>query len=81
MTAPRFVHLRMHSEFSVSEGITRIDEALAAARDDGQGALALTDLNNTFGLIKFYKSAQGLGVKPVMGAEILLVNSDDPRII
>jgi DNA polymerase-3 subunit alpha len=78
MTAPRFVHLRMHSEFSVSEGITRIDEALAAARDDGQGALALTDLNNTFGLIKFYKSAQGLGVKPVMGAEILLVNSDDP---
>ncbi|MGL4768402.1 MAG: DNA polymerase III subunit alpha [Formosimonas sp.] len=77
MTAPSFVHLRMHSEFSVSEGITRIDEALAAAHADGQAALALTDLNNTFGLIKFYKTAQGMGVKPVMGAEVLLSNVDD----
>lgn len=77
MTTPQFIHLRMHSEFSVSEGITRIDEALATAHADGQAALALTDLNNTFGLIKFYKAAQNLGVKPIMGAEILLVNIDD----
>ena len=67
----------MHSEFSVSDGITRIPDAINCARDDAQGALALTDLNNTFGLVKFYKTAQAQGVKPILGADILVANADD----
>ena len=67
-----FVHLRLHSEFSVVDGTTRIDEAVASAAKDGQGALAIADLNNLFGALKFYKAARGKGVKPVIGAEICL---------
>jgi DNA polymerase-3 subunit alpha len=64
-----FVHLRLHTEFSVVDGTNRIDEVVKAAAADGQPALAITDLNNLFGAIKFYKEARGKGVKPVIGAE------------
>ena len=67
-----FVHLRLHTEFSVVDGTNRIDEVVAAATADGQPALAITDLNNLFGAIKFYKAARGAGVKPLIGAEIVL---------
>ncbi len=65
-----FVHLRLHTEFSVVDGTNRIDEVAKSAAKDGQPALAITDLNNLFGAIKFYKEARGKGVKPVLGAEI-----------
>ena len=48
-----FVHLRAHTEFSVVDGTLRIDDAVAAARADGQPAAAITDLNNLFGAVKF----------------------------
>eukprot|EP01030_Chromulinospumella_sphaerica_P013995 gene13995-13786_t len=67
-----YVHLRLHTEFSVVDGTTRIDEVVKAAAADGQPALAITDLNNFFGAIKFYKEGRGKGVKPVLGAEIYL---------
>ncbi|MFC7461165.1 DNA polymerase III subunit alpha [Hydrogenophaga defluvii] len=67
-----FVHLRLHTEFSVVDGTVRIDEAVAAAAADGQPALAITDLNNLFGGIKFYKGARGAGLKPVLGVEVML---------
>ena len=67
-----FVHLRLHSEFSVVDGTTRIDEVVDAAAADGQPALALTDLSNLFGAVKFYKAARGAGVKPVLGAEVFV---------
>ena len=67
-----FVHLRLHTEFSVVDGTNRIDEIVKAAAADGQPALAITDLNNLFGAIKFYKEARAAGVKPIIGAEILL---------
>ncbi|WP_090139378.1 DNA polymerase III subunit alpha [Limnohabitans sp. DM1] len=67
-----FVHLRLHSEFSVVDSTCRIDEVLKAAAKDGQPALGLTDLNNLFGGVKFYKEGRGKGVKPVLGAEINL---------
>ncbi|MDM0068031.1 DNA polymerase III subunit alpha [Variovorax sp. J31P207] len=65
-----FVHLRLHTEFSVVDGTNRIDEVVKAAAADGQPSLAITDLNNLFGAVKFYKEARGKGVKPVLGAEI-----------
>ena len=67
-----FVHLRLHTEFSVVDGTTRVEDIVKSAAADGQPALAITDFNNTFGGIKFYKEARGKGVKPVLGADILL---------
>ncbi|MDM0072842.1 DNA polymerase III subunit alpha [Variovorax sp. J2P1-59] len=67
-----FVHLRLHTEFSVVDGTNRIDEVVKAAAADGQPSLAITDLNNLFGAVKFYKEARGKGVKPVLGAEVFV---------
>ncbi len=79
-----YVHLRLHTEFSVVDGTTRIDEVVKAAAADGQPALAITDLNNLFGAIKFYKEGRGKGVKPLLGAEIYLETeggSDPSRML
>ncbi|MEY4417155.1 MAG: polymerase subunit alpha, partial [Pseudomonadota bacterium] len=46
-----FVHLRTHTEFSVVDGMLRIDDLVAAAREDNQGAVAITDLSNLFGAV------------------------------
>ncbi|MBI5260013.1 MAG: DNA polymerase III subunit alpha [Burkholderiales bacterium] len=67
-----FVHLRTHTEFSVVDGTLRVDDAAAAARADGQVALAITDLSNLFGAVKFYKACRGKGVKPIIGADVYL---------
>ena len=53
MKNTQFVHLRMHSEYSIVDGLVRIDDVVAAAAGDEQPAMALTDLSNVFGLIKF----------------------------
>ena len=73
-----FIHLRLHTEFSVVDGTNRIDEVVAAAAADGQPALAITDLNNLFGAVKFYKAARAAGVKPLLGAEVMLQGFGDP---
>ncbi len=65
-----FVHLRVHTEYSVVDGTLRIDDAAAAARRDGQPALAITDLANVFGAVKFYKACRDLGIKPLIGADL-----------
>jgi len=71
---PAFVHLRMHSEFTVTDGIVRLDEAVARAVADGMPALAITDLANLFGMVKFYKAARAAGVKPVIGCDAWISN-------
>ena len=65
-----FVHLRLHTEFSVVDGTNRIDEVVAAAAADQQPALAISDLSNLFGTVKFYKAARGKGVKPLIAADV-----------
>ena len=67
-----FVHLRLHSEFSIVDSTCRIDDVVQAAADDQQPALAITDLSNLFGAIKFYKAARSKGVQPILGADIFL---------
>jgi DNA polymerase III subunit alpha len=67
-----FIHLRTHTEYSVVDGTLRIDDAARAAYDDAQGALAITDLNNLFGAVKFYRACRERGVKPILGADVLL---------
>ena len=78
MASPRFVHLRLQSEFSITDGVVRIDDAVAAAVKDDMGALALTDLSNLFGLVRFYTAARSAGVKPIAGADVWVSNPQDP---
>ena len=75
--SPSFVHLRTHSEFSVVDGTARIGELVAAAAAYSQPAIALTDLSNLFGLIKFYKTARSKGIKPIAGCDVWLANEQD----
>jgi DNA polymerase III subunit alpha len=77
MTAPHFIHLRLHSEFSIVDGLVRIDDVVKAAAKDSQPALAITDLANLFGMVKFYKAARGKGVKPIAGCDVWITNDDD----
>ena len=72
-----FVHLRLHSEYSIVDGAVRIDDAISAAVKDGMGALALTDLGNVFGLVKFYQAARKEGVKPIVGSDVWITNPDE----
>ena len=72
---PKFVHLRCHSEYSIVDGIVRIDDYVQRALSDKMPALALTDLSNLFGAIKFYKAARGKGLKPIIGCDIWLENT------
>ncbi|MBU0752523.1 MAG: DNA polymerase III subunit alpha [Gammaproteobacteria bacterium] len=67
---PGFVHLRLHSEYTISDGLTRLDAAIKAAAADAMPALALTDLGNLFGMVKFYTAARGAGIKPIIGADV-----------
>ncbi|APV51765.1 DNA polymerase III subunit alpha [Betaproteobacteria bacterium GR16-43] len=74
MAAPRFVHLRLHSEYSIIDGMARVDDAVDAAAADGMPALAITDLANLFGAIKFFQAARGVGVQPIVGCDLWLSN-------
>ncbi len=74
MSASPFVHLRLHSEFSVVAGTNRIDDVVKRAAQDGQPALAITDLNNLFGAVKHYKESRGKGLKPLIGADVQFPN-------
>ena len=65
-----FVHLRIHTEFSVVDGTNRIGDLVASAAQDHQPALAITDLSNLFGAVKFYKETRGSGIKPLIGADV-----------
>ena len=77
MSIPNFIHLRLHSEYSIVDGIVRLDDAISQANHFQMGALALTDFNNLFGLVKFYSSARQQGVKPIAGADVWINNPKD----
>ena len=77
MSTPTFVHLRLHGEFSVVDGTVRIDDAVRAAADDRMPALALTDLANLFGLVKFYSAARDAGVKPIAGCDVWTTHASE----
>jgi DNA polymerase-3 subunit alpha len=72
-----FVHLHLHTEFSLADGIVRIDELVDAAAKAGMPAVAVTDLGNLFGMVKFYRAAVAAGVKPIIGADVWIDNPAD----
>jgi DNA polymerase-3 subunit alpha len=80
MSTPSFIHLRLHSEYSIADGIVRIGEAVSAAKRDAMPALALTDLSNVFGLVKFYKEARSSGIKPIVGCDVFVTNVNDSNL-
>lgn len=71
-----FVHLGIHSEFSITDSIVRIKSLVKSASQDGQTALALTDLSNLYATVKFYRACLGVGIKPIIGTELIVDNAD-----
>ncbi len=67
-----FVHLRVHSEYSLVDSLVRLSALVSNVAKMSMPAVGLTDLNNLFGLIKFYKSARKNGIKPIAGADVLV---------
>tara|TARA_R110000824_G_scaffold222077_3_gene409352 strand:+ start:28524 stop:32030 length:3507 start_codon:yes stop_codon:yes gene_type:complete len=76
MTVP-FVHLRLHSEYSLVDGLVKLKSLVSTTAERAMPALALTDETNLFGLVKFYKAAQGAGLKPIIGSDLWLQNPHD----
>jgi DNA polymerase-3 subunit alpha len=79
MTARPFVHLHVHTEYSLVDSTVRIDALMQSCADDGMPAVALTDQNNLFAMVKFYRKALAAGVKPIIGADLRIANDDDPH--
>ena len=69
MSDPSFVHLRVHSDYSMSDGLAKVKPILAKVTELGMPAVALTDQTNLCGLVKFYGACHGAGVKPIIGAD------------
>ncbi len=74
-----FVHLHVHSEYSLVDSTVRIPQLVERCASDKMPAVALTDQNNLFGLVKFYKKAIAAGVKPIIGVDLRIANNDDPH--
>ncbi len=72
MSAREFVHLHVHSHYSLLEALPQIPDLVAAAKADGQTALALTDNGNMYGAIDFYKECKAQGIKPIIGADFFV---------
>jgi DNA polymerase-3 subunit alpha len=67
-----FVHLRLHTEYSLVDGVVRIDELAQATAAAGMPAVAVTDQSNLFAMVKFWRAAQAAGVKPIVGVDVWL---------
>ncbi|MGL5991799.1 MAG: DNA polymerase III subunit alpha [Plesiomonas sp.] len=74
MAQPRFVHLRVHSDYSMIDGLSKTVPLVKKAAALNMPALGITDFTNLCGLVKFYGAAHGAGVKPIIGADFLLHN-------
>jgi len=77
MSTTSFVHLHLHTEYSLVDGIVRIDELVARTREAGMPAVAVADQGNMFATVKFYQEAERAGIKPVIGAELWVHATDE----
>jgi DNA polymerase-3 subunit alpha len=81
---PSFIHLRLHTEFSLVDSLVRVKPLIGALQEMNMPACAVTDQCNFFGLIKFYKAAQGAGIKPIAGSDFWVKpdsDDDNPHLI
>ena len=75
-----FVHLNLHTEYSLSEGVNSIDSFLTRAKELGMDSLAVTDYANMFCAVEFYQKAKKIGIKPIIGLELPIFNKDEQNI-
>ncbi|SES71449.1 DNA polymerase III, alpha subunit [Marinobacter segnicrescens] len=73
-----FVHLRVHSEYSMVDGLVRVKPLINRVKELGMPAVGLTEQSNMCSLVRFYKAAMGAGIKPIPGADLWLENPDEP---
>lgn len=73
-----FVHLSLHTEYSIVDGIVRIKPLAEAVAEAGMPAVALTDQSNMFALVKFYRACQAAGIKPIVGVDCWVISEDEP---
>ncbi|MEM8593570.1 MAG: DNA polymerase III subunit alpha [Pseudomonadota bacterium] len=78
---PQFVHLRLHTQYSLQDGIVRVPQLLKTASEFGMHALAVTDHSNMFGLVKFYKKARQAGIKPIVATDVCLFEDGEPFLL
>ena len=74
-----FIHLHVHSEYSLHDGIVRIDELIEKAKKFRMPAVAITDMANLFAMVKFYQAAESAGIKAIIGSEVWLENENDNK--
>nr|CAA6807271.1 MAG: DNA polymerase III alpha subunit (EC [uncultured Thiotrichaceae bacterium] len=72
----QFVHLRLHTEYSLVDSTIRIKPLMKSVEAAGMPAVAMTDLNNFFALVKFYRAAMGQGLKPIFGLDIIVIDGE-----
>ncbi len=73
-----FVHLHLHTEYSLSDSVVRIKNLMAKLAEQGAPAVALTDQSNLFAMLKFYRAAHACGIKPIIGVDAWLLDPDEP---
>ena len=78
-TLPRFIHLRLHSEYSIVDGIVCIEPLIETADAHHMPAVAVTDQCNLFGMVKFYQAAIAAGIKPIIGVDVWIHNEITPQ--
>ena len=74
---PSFVHLHLHSEYSLVDGLIRIKPLIKEVAESGVAAVAITDQSNLFSMVKFYRAAQAAGVKPIVGVDVWIAAEDE----
>ncbi|MGL6055664.1 MAG: PHP domain-containing protein, partial [Vibrio metschnikovii] len=72
MSDPKFIHLRVHSDYSMVDGLSKVPPLVKQVAAMGMPAMALTDFTNLCGLVKFYGTAHSCGIKPIIGADFTL---------
>ncbi|PSV25051.1 MULTISPECIES: DNA polymerase III subunit alpha [unclassified Photobacterium] len=76
MAEPRFIHLRVHSDYSMIDGLAKVKPIVKKASELGMPALAMTDFTNLCGLVKFYFAAHDAGIKPIIGADFKVQSAE-----
>ncbi|RKZ58744.1 MAG: DNA polymerase III subunit alpha [Candidatus Parabeggiatoa sp. nov. 3] len=77
-STPQFIHLHLHTEYSLVDSLIRIKPLVKAVREAEMPACAITDQNNLFALVKFYRAALSAGIQPIIGVDVLLHQDTEP---
>ncbi len=81
MSNAAFIHLHLHTEYSMVDGLVGIKSLMKTVAAAGMPAIAITDQVNLFAMVKFYRAAQAAGIKPIVGAELWVVNTPEDKVL